>query len=426
MNEDRPVSLLKRGKWAWADFQIDGNRYRLPLRNRKGGRIPWNPDPASADYQSAILAAERLREDAREGKLAPRRLKSFARLPLAEALDRHLRERIPYLAENSVVTERQLAKNLKLGFGSTRLSQIDADGIREYVARRSAGELFLRKSTASPRAINMEVSLLKRLLKRAKRLHLIADEIKPLPEHNDIGRALSLDEKLRLTRAASFRPGWDNARLAMTLSINTTMRSGEVRSLRWRDVDLMDACVTIRRSGTKTDAGERVIPLNADAKQAILELRQRTMNLFGEVSQDWYLFPRVKGLEKPDPSRPMKTWRAAWLALTKAAGLDHLRFHDLRHHAVSELAEGQASDQTIKAIAGHVSQRMLEHYSHVRMDAKRRALDALSQGGHGTKRGTLAAEPTINPVTDTTPTNVFNDLRGHGEQEQARDNIISH
>ena len=75
---------------------------------------------------------------------------------------------------------------------------------------------------------------------------------------------------------------------------------------------------------------------------------------------------------------------------------------------------------------GHLSQRMLEHYSHVRMDAKRRALDALSQGGHGTKRGTLAAEPTINPVADTTPTNVFNDLRGHGEQEQARDNIISH
>ena len=44
-----------------------------------------------------------------------------------------------------------------------------------------------------------------------------------------------------------------------------------------------------------------------------------------------------------------------------------------------EAAEGQASDQTIKAIAGHVSQRMLEHYSRIRMDAKRRALDAITQ-----------------------------------------------
>ena len=58
-----------------------------------------------------------------------------------------------------------------------------------------------------------------------------------------------------------------------------------------------------------------------------------------------------------------------------------LRFHDLRHHAITELAEGQASEQTIRSIAGHVSQKMLEHYSHIRIDAKREALDALSQRG---------------------------------------------
>ena len=55
-----------------------------------------------------------------------------------------------------------------------------------------------------------------------------------------------------------------------------------------------------------------------------------------------------------------------------------LRFHDLRHHAITELAESQASDQTVMAIAGHVSPRMLAHYSHVRLGAKRTALDALS------------------------------------------------
>jgi len=55
-----------------------------------------------------------------------------------------------------------------------------------------------------------------------------------------------------------------------------------------------------------------------------------------------------------------------------------LRFHDLRHHAITELAESQASDSTIMAIAGHVSPNMLQHYSHVRLQAKRTALDALS------------------------------------------------
>src|SRR5271163_4748998 len=56
-----------------------------------------------------------------------------------------------------------------------------------------------------------------------------------------------------------------------------------------------------------------------------------------------------------------------------------LRFHDLRHHAITELAESQASDQTIMAIAGHVSPRMLARYSHVRLEAKKNALDALSR-----------------------------------------------
>ena len=58
--------------------------------------------------------------------------------------------------------------------------------------------------------------------------------------------------------------------------------------------------------------------------------------------------------------------------------LARLRFHDLRHHAITELAESQSSDGTIMAIAGHVSPKMLQHYSHVRIQAKRTALDSIS------------------------------------------------
>jgi integrase len=46
-----------------------------------------------------------------------------------------------------------------------------------------------------------------------------------------------------------------------------------------------------------------------------------------------------------------------------------LRFHDLRHHAITKLAESQASDLTVMAIASHVSQKMLRQYSHVHMEA---------------------------------------------------------
>lgn len=109
-----------------------------------------------------------------------------------------------------------------------------------------------------------------------------------------------------------------------------------------------------------------------------------------------------------NPLEPLRSWRTAWRNLTRAiecphcghiqrpakvccnekcnaaihelrSPTAHLRFHDLRHHAITALAESQASDQTIMAIAGHVSREMLEHYSHVRLEAKRRAVEALSQ-----------------------------------------------
>lgn len=60
-----------------------------------------------------------------------------------------------------------------------------------------------------------------------------------------------------------------------------------------------------------------------------------------------------------------------------AAGLPGLRFHDLRHTAITELAEMRVPDSVLKSIAGHITQRMLEHYSHIRMTAERQALDGL-------------------------------------------------
>ncbi len=90
-----------------------------------------------------------------------------------------------------------------------------------------------------------------------------------------------------------------------------------------------------------------------------------------------------------DPTHPIGSWKKAWRKLTTKAWLKGLRFHDLRHHAITELAESGASDQTILSIAGHVSRRMLERYSYIRMEAKRNALGAISrsQVSNGTASG---------------------------------------
>jgi len=107
-----------------------------------------------------------------------------------------------------------------------------------------------------------------------------------------------------------------------------------------------------------------------------------------------------------DPTKPQKTWRSSWRRLTEKAGLKGLRFHDLRHHAITELAESQASDQTIQAIAGHMSKRMLDHYSHIRMDAKRQALDALVNKTERSESGDAREEGYVTK----------HDTNGHSEE----------
>ena len=93
---------------------------------------------------------------------------------------------------------------------------------------------------------------------------------------------MTFDEKSRLTKAATTKPEWQNARSAILLALNTTMRACEIKSLRWCDVDFLASTVTIRKS--KTEAGQRMIPLNEDAFNEMRALCNRAI-------EDWRRAP---------------------------------------------------------------------------------------------------------------------------------------
>jgi integrase len=81
--------------------------------------------------------------------------------------------------------------------------------------------------------------------------------------------------------------------------------------------------------------------------------------------------------QRNDPTEPMRKWDSAWRALRAKAGLPALRFYDLRHTFITEMAETLVSDAVLQSITGQLSQRMLRHYTHIGMLAKRRAFDEL-------------------------------------------------
>jgi integrase len=351
-------------------------------------------------------------QEARKARAKAEKLQSEGRLPgdiskqkFEVALSEVLEGRKPRLAENTIRLEHERSGPLLKHFSGWRVSQIDAPAIASYQTARA--------NEVSPRTVNLETKVLRHLLRAAKVWAPIADDFRPLKEdRRGPGRAIEESQERLLLDVARSRPGWGAAFFAAMVAANTTMRGCEIKGLRLCDVNLVDREVIINRS--KTDTGVRRIPLNDGALWGFARLLERAQAL-GSTEPEHFLLPAFNYRSKTpghgtgyDATHHQKGWRTAWRALTKetarragreaarealegrrglraaiaawkraAAPLTGLRFHDLRHLAITKLAESEASDQTIMSIAGHLDRAMLEHYSHIRAAARRKAVDAI-------------------------------------------------
>ena len=345
------MSLYKRGDVWWYKFRFAGQMIR---------------ESTKSDSRTIARAAElSRRRQLEEGYNRISRRQRAQTFGTAAAI--WLESRMPHVAPKTAEVYKLAIGHLKQHFGGLLLSDISAADIASYQAKRTA-------SKAAGRTVNLEVGVLRAIMRKAKLWGQISDEVQQLKERRDVGRALSAEQEEALLHATSHRFYKDSPlHVIVVLALNTAMRSHEIKTLHWGQINLIERKLTVGQSKTEAGTG-RVIPLNQSALSVLTQWRIRTP----EAHPDHCVFPACEN-HHTDPSRPMKGFRTAWRNATKAAGLQSLRFHDLRHTAITKLAESLASEQTIMAIAGHVSRRMLEHYSHIRMEAKRKALDAISQ-----------------------------------------------
>ena len=289
------------------------------------------------------------------------------RRELPPAFDRASKEyqesRLGLVSAHTADIAKYSLKHLSPVFGSELLCDITAEDIAHYQKRRQEGG-------AEGRTIDMEVGVLRGVLKAHHMWERIASDVHMLPEREDIRRALTAEEERRLLEATKRRDSACHA--ATVLALNTSMGRKEIRTLTWGQIDFEGRTVNVGKSKNKFRTG-RMIPLNPAVFEALANWGGR----YPSAELTHFVFP-WQDKAQVDPTRPTNGCRTAWEKARKQAGVK-VRFHDLRVTCITKLAEGQASDQTIKAIAGHVSQRMLEHYSRIRMDAQRRALDGISQ-----------------------------------------------
>jgi integrase len=336
------------------------------------------------------FAGQLIRESSKsESKTLAKEAERVRRRELEESWNQIKRRKLPPLfslaAADWIKTRTSIAPStersyklaisqLTADFGKQLLCDVSADDLAAYQARR-------KRDGVSNRTVNLELGVLRSILRRYRMWEPIAADVDFLKESASPGRALSHDEETRLLEAAS-KSRCRSLYPVIMLAINTGMRASEIRGLAWAQVDFLASAVIVGKSKTAAGSG-RVIPLNPRAVAVLEHWRA----VFTDARPEHYVFPHEKyGLAGNDrklcayeiiPTEPMHRWKVAWESARKSANVS-CRFHDLRHTFISRLAESQASDSTVMALAGHVSRAMMERYSHIRMEAKRRAVDDLS------------------------------------------------
>lgn len=162
-------------------------------------------------------------------------------------------------------------------------------------------------------------------------------------------RFLSTDELGRL--GAALR-AYDEinpfAVAAVRLLLLTGARLGEILHARWTWLDTERGLLNLPESKT----GKKSIYLSSEAL-AVLSALPR----FAEAPD--LIFPgRVPGCPLANLARP-------WAAITKAAGLERLRLHDLRHSHAALAAGAGLSLPIIGALLGHRTPAVTARYAHL-------------------------------------------------------------
>ena len=265
---------------------------------------------------------------------------------LAEALERYSREITPAKKPSTQARETIRARVIA-GFPLARrsLASIKGSDIATLIRGRQAEGL-------GANAIRLDLALLSHVFTVAGSawgMESLGNPVKRIRGQRPKlpgGRTRRLvdDEHQRLVEAASKDQGGNIGPL-ITWAIETAMRRSEIVAMRWEHLDRKARVLLLPETKTGTP---RRVPLSV-AALAVLDALPRRID------------GRVWGMRPDSISQ-------AFERVCKAAGIEGLTFHDLRHEATSRLFEKGLNPMQVAAITGHKTLQMLKRYTHLRAE----------------------------------------------------------
>lgn len=328
-----PVTV--REKKDMASIRKRGNKYQVQVR-REGCK----PMVKTFTKRADALEWSKLMEVKADRRDLPTSIKSLDRVSVADIIER-------YIAEVCIHKKCYATESITLkAFTKTKTAKIKLSCIlpADFYAYREE-----RIKKVKPSSINRELCVIKNAFNIAIHEWAIPLKTNPLQNikkfkvNNARNRRITDEEIQSLYEAVSQHQN----PLVMTIfeiALETAMRRGEILNIRWKNINFANKTLHI--------------PLTKNGYERTIPLTEKSIKVLSLANSD---------SEKLFSISP-NALRLAWVRLTKRASINDLRFHDIRHEAISRFFEKGLSIPEVSLISGHRSYAMLARYTHLRAE----------------------------------------------------------
>jgi integrase len=332
------------------------------------------------NHKEAQQWANSIETSIRENRFFPQAKAS--RLTFSSIVERYLRDSIGNLGETEQAARKQQLEWWAKYFEGKVLSEVTAEQVAEgrdalasetytrgKVRTKRGRDIKPKEHKRSGATVNRYLAALSHMFSVVVREWRLLDrnpvrDISKKKESRGRVRFLTDEERAALLDACA-KSDWSPLETIVLLALTTGARRGELVNLKWADVDLKSASALVH--DTK-NGDSRMLPLVGKALSALRELK------LNNSARSEYVFQQPS--EFPGPYEHFDNH---WYAALDAAGIDDLRFHDLRHTTASYLAQQGASLLEIADTLGHRTMAMVKRYSHLTQKNKVTAIEKMAK-----------------------------------------------
>ena len=287
---------------------------------------------------------------------------------VAQLADRYLSEYAAKKKRTASDDAAMIERRIKPALGARKVASVTFSDISR-----------LHRSIAAPYSANRHLSLLTTMFGLAVRWKLIdknpCSGVEKNPEQAR-ARYLSPAEIARLFAALDKYPDAAPANAIRLLAL-TGSRLGEMLRATWTefpDLDA-DAAIWIKPSTNTKQAREHRVPISEQARLLLVDMRAAAEAEAKAKSRlpSRFVFPAPAG---PGPRKEIDDH---WHKIRRAAGLEDVRLHDLRHSFASILVTAALSLPIIGAMLGHSKPATTARYAHLADTPLRAAAEVVAK-----------------------------------------------